>query len=307
MRIGLVDVDGHNFPNLPLMKLSAYHKSIGDGVEWYKSDTGHFDIVYLSKVFCFTADYAEPINADFISKSGTGYAISLNNGKEVYNEDKDPALLPDMECMYPDYELYSITDTAYGFLTRGCPRNCAFCHVTAKEGTKCHKVANLDEFWHGQAKIVLLDPNLLACPDCNDLLSQLADSGAKVDITQGFDARLLTDDKYERISRINIQAAHFAWDKVEDESIIIPKLKLFRQATKLTRSNLIVYVLCNFDSTLEQDLHRIYTLRDIGYSPYVMLYDKEHIPKNGIYRKLQRWVNSKQIFRTVKRFENYAG
>lgn len=35
MKIGLIDVDGHNFPNLALMRISAYHKSIGDTVEWW--------------------------------------------------------------------------------------------------------------------------------------------------------------------------------------------------------------------------------------------------------------------------------
>ena len=60
MRIGLIDVDGHNFPNIPLMKLSTWHKSQGDSVEWYQPlFSGHMDKVYMSKVFSFTPDYSE--------------------------------------------------------------------------------------------------------------------------------------------------------------------------------------------------------------------------------------------------------
>ena len=87
MKIGLIDVDGHHYPNLPLMKLSAWHKAQGDSVEWYEPMINeHLDIVYMSKVFSFTEDYPHPINADKIIKGGSGYAISLVNGKEIYDK-----------------------------------------------------------------------------------------------------------------------------------------------------------------------------------------------------------------------------
>jgi len=147
MKIGLIDIDGHNYPNLPLMKLSAWHKAQGDLVEWYEPMFGgHYDRVYMSKVFSFTPDYNYPINADVIVKGGTGYAIRLEGGKEVYCKSKDPTLKYEVEHIYPDYSLYGITDTAYGFLTRGCPRGCGFCHVAAKEGRLVERVASLDEF-----------------------------------------------------------------------------------------------------------------------------------------------------------------
>ena len=134
-RIGLIDVDGHNFPNLTLMKISAWHKAHGDHVEWYyPMFSGHMDKVYLSKVFSFTPDYQYFIDADEVVKGGSGYCISLINGKEVFDKSKDTELPHEIEHIYPDYSLYGITDTAYGFLSRGCPRGCSFCHVEAKEG-----------------------------------------------------------------------------------------------------------------------------------------------------------------------------
>ena len=78
--IGLIDIDGHNYPNLCLMKLSAYHNSIGDQVEWYTADGDkQYDIVYMSKVFgdAYSLDISEPTNADRVIKGGTGYAIKL--------------------------------------------------------------------------------------------------------------------------------------------------------------------------------------------------------------------------------------
>lgn len=308
MKIGLIDVDGHNFPNLPLMKISAYHKQRGDSVEWYSPlVSGHCDKVYLSKVFSFTKDYEYYIDADVIERGGSGYSISLVDGKEVYDKSKDKLLPYEIEHIYPDYELYNIKETAYGFLTRGCPRGCDFCHVAAKEGQKAYKVANLNEFWHGQKKIVLLDPNILACKESEDLLQQLADSKALVDFTQGLDIRLMTESKAKLLNKIKVDRLHFAWDRYQDKKYIQPKFLEFRKISKVNQHNLHVYCLVGFDTTFEQDLERVYWLRDNGYSPYIMVYNKDKLtPKHKLLR-LQRWVNNRFIFWSCKNFEDYGG
>ncbi len=306
MKIGLIDVDGQNYPNLPLMKISAWHKSQGDTVEWYSPlISGHMDKVYMSKVFSFTPDYEFPIDADVIEKGGSGYCIELEHGKEVYHTERDKDLSYEIEHIYPDYSLYNITDTAYGFLTRGCPRGCDFCHVKAKEGTISRKVANLDEFWRGQKNVVLYDPNILACKEWEDLFRQLIDSKATVDINQGMDIRLMTEKKAEMLNKIKLKEIHFAWDRYQDKDAILPRFKEFRKISKVRQKDLVVLVLCNFDTSIEQDLERIYTLRDLGYAPYVMLYDKEHIPNGHDLKRMQRWVNNRWIFWKTERFEDY--
>lgn len=308
MNVGLVDVDGHNFPNLPLMKLSAWHKARGDHVEWYTPMfSGHMNKVYISKVFSFTPDYEYAIDADEIVRGGSGYAIRTESGREIYDTTKDTQLPHEIEHIYPDYDLYPelCKDTAYGFLTRGCPRGCEFCHVEAKEGRCSHKVTDLSEFWRGQKNIVLCDPNLIACPERKDLLQQLIDSKARVNINQGIDIRIMTPEKAEMIKQLRVDSVHFAWDRYEDKELIVPKFKQFKEITGWRARKTGVYVLTNFNTTIAEDLERIYTLRELDYTPYVMIYNKEHTKSTDTIRRLQRWVNNKRIFGTVKRFEDY--
>ena len=306
MKIGLIDVDGHNYPNLPLMKLSAWHKREGDIVEWY-NPFERFDRVYMSKVFADSADYNEYINASEVVRGGTGYAIHGAGGETFCVED-DPCLPYEVEHIYPDYGLYGIEDSAYGFLTRGCPRGCDFCIVGKKEGLSSRKVADLSEFWRGQKNIVLNDPNILACRDWAGLFEQLESSKALVDFNQGLDARMLTEEKCKAIARLRIKEIHFAWDRYEDKRVILPKLEMFADVAspnikKKQVHNAIVYVLVNHGSTVEQDLERIYTLREMGYWAYVMIYDKMHCKR--VYRDMQRWCNNRIIFAKCPRFEDY--
>ena len=290
MKIGMIDVDGHNWPNLALMKISAWHKSRGDTVEWC-SPLLHYDVVYQSRVFddTYSRDIDWAPQADEIIKGGTGYGL-------------DNRLPDEIEHMYPDYSLYSITDTAYGFLTRGCPRGCSFCIVAGKEGRKSQKVADLSEFWSGQKIIKLLDPNLLACPDHLDLLEQLADSGAWVDFTQGLDVRIVTQENVDVINRCRTKMLHFAWDNPKDDLA-----GTFAKVGELLRikdhRRRVVYVLTNYGSTLDEDLYRIYTLRGLGFDPYVMIYDKPNAPKE--IRDLQRWCNNRIIFGAEPDFKKY--
>lgn len=293
MKIGLIDVDGHNFPNLALMKISAWHKSKGDTVEWCLP-FDHYDIVYQSKVFdeTYSPDISWEPWADQVIKGGTGYG-------------SDNKLPDEIEHMYPDYGLYPglTKDTAYGFLTRGCPRACDFCIVDEKEGRRSVKVADLSEFWRGQKNIVLMDPNILACREHPDLLRQLIDSGAYVDFNQGLDIRMTTPENIALINRVKVKNIHFAWDRPTDD--LKPYFERYKEyAThKIHGKYGTVYILVNHGSTIEQDLHRIYTVRELGFDPYVMVYDKPHSPQ--IIKDLQRWCNAKWIMGACPDFKLY--
>lgn len=309
MRIGLIDVDGHNFPNLPLMKLSAWYKQQGDLVEWYMPFSERYDLVYMSKVFSFTPDFDDCVNADMVVKGGTGYCIDLVDGREVFRQEKDTPLPPEIEHIYPDYSLYpALTkDTAYGFLTRGCPRGCGFCIVGSKEGRGSRKVADLSEFWRGQKKIVICDPNILACPDWEALLGQLIASRASVDFNQGLDIRMMTTEKAHLLNEVKIKDIHFAWDRYEDKDAVLPKLEMFADVCKRKphNHNGTVYMITNYDTTFDQDLDRVNTLRALGYWPFVMVYNRAHA--DGKYKRLQRWVNNRACFMRVPTYGDYKG
>ena len=293
MRIGLIDMDNMGkkriaFPNLALMKISSHHRALGDQVEMWLP-LREYDIVYKCKVFDFTPELSVEPMANQIIEGGSGYDL----------ENK----LPDeIEHIMPDYSLYPQFKQAYGFLTRGCPRNCKFCIVSKKEGCISVKVADLTEFWDGQREIKLLDPNLLACPDHMELLQQLVDSRAWVDFTQGLDIRLVNDDNVALLKQIKVKQIHFAWDNPKQD--LSANFERFKALSGITRyQKLGVYVLTNFNSTHDEDLHRIYTLRDMGYSPYVMIYNKESAPRET--RLIQRWVNNRILFATVPDFRDY--
>lgn len=318
MEIGLIDVDGHNFPNLALMRISAYHKLMGDNVEWWFGDLKHYDIVYMSKIFSstYTQDILDPGNADVVIKGGTGYQIQTVDGIEKYNSNTDRNLPDRVERMFPDYSIYPQFNFAVAMTSRGCPRGCSFCHVAAKEGRCSRKVANVSDFWdwskYQQEEIKVLDPNITACREKRDLFSQyrdLAFPGIRkmrkpvIDFTQGLDIRLLNDQDIEDLNAMRIKNLHFAWDDPNVD--LAEKFKIYTQQARHKPHGQYgtVYCLTNYNSTMEQNLYRIYTLRDLGFSPYVMIYNKPSAPPE--IRRLQRWCNNRKIFRTTPKFENY--
>ena len=199
MKIGLIDVDGCGkrctskpYPNLALAKIAAYHKNLGDIVEWYEPLLGgEYDKVYMAKIFNFSADYDMPINAKEVVKGGTGYDIHLRLPIEI-------------DETQPDFSIYSHvpTDVSYGFITRGCPNKCPWCIVPHKEGA-IRRYWDVDRVANGRKKLVLMDNNILAAGDyAIKQLDKIIQRGYRVDFNQALDARLVTDEFAERLAKI---------------------------------------------------------------------------------------------------------
>lgn len=201
MKIAILAVDS-NYPNLALMKISAYHKSIGDSVTWY-NPFDNYDKLYMAKVFSFTEDYLQYItNAAIIEKGGTGYNISKK--------------LPDyIDRTQPDYGIYPQIDgkTAYGFLTRGCPNHCKWCIVPQKEGN-IYPYMDIEEIAiNGRNQIILMDNNILASDYGLRQIEKIIRLGLKVDFNQALDARLVTDDIARLLSKVKwIKRIRFGCD-----------------------------------------------------------------------------------------------
>ena len=199
MNIGILAVDS-NYPNLALMKISSYHKARGDNVEWY-NPLCSYDKVYIAKVFSFTPDYGYYINADQVEKGGTGYDI-----KKV--------LLPEIDRMIPDYDLYNVDkNLAYGFLTRGCPNHCKWCVVPKKEGNIATYMDIEEIAVNGRKNIILMDNNILASDYGLQQIEKIISMGVRVDFNQGLDARLATDDIARLLARVKwIKRIRFGCD-----------------------------------------------------------------------------------------------
>lgn len=182
----------------------------------------------------------------------------------------------------------------------------SFCHVAAKEGRCAVKVADVSDFWSGQKHIEVLDPNITACGEKRDLFAQYRETNATICFNQGLDIRLLNDDDIDDINHMRIKDIHFAWDNPKDD--LEGKFRNFANGFRRKSNIGMVYCLTNYEDVsveehIERALYRIYCLSDMGYDPYVMVYDKPHAPKE--IRHLQRWCNNKIIFKTAPKFEDY--
>jgi len=250
MRIGLHDAEyermaNKSFPNLALMKISSYYKSLGCQVEWWVPDKS-YDLIYSSKVFDFTPENKNlPKNT---IKGGTGYGL--------YNE-----LPEEIDCCYPDYSLYPLCDYAIGFLTRGCINNCSYCVVPKKEGKIRPYERWQDIVRSSSDKLVLMDNNVLACKYGINQLKELSETNYKIDLNQGIDIMLLNDEVCEIIKKLKwIKYIRFSCDKAYQLPYFENLVKLFDKY-KIAKSRVFIYILVQKDledaDRRVQELHRI--------------------------------------------------
>jgi hypothetical protein len=280
MKIGLIDVDGHNFPNLALMKISAYHKMQGDSVKWYNG-IEYYDRVYMSKVFTFTPDEGRVIQGREVIRGGTGYDVKSRLPDDIDNmQEVDYSI-------YPNYN-YSVV-----FFSRGCIRSCPFCLVRRKEGHIRPVRAN--QLNPNGSHIEVLDNNFFANPLWRDAVKILNETGQYVNL-HGVDVRIMNEDQATALNSMKLKGSsiHIAWDNPKDD--IIPRIKEMSRHVK--RYKVTCYVLIGYWSTPEQDYERVIKLRELGVDPFVQpfrSYDNKRIPSQ--YEKdFAAWVNKKERF-----------
>jgi len=284
MKIGLIDVDGHNgFPNLALMRLSAWHKGRGDSVEWWNGFV-HYDRVYKSKVFTFTPDITTAINADEIITGGTGY--------------KDyGSLPPEVEAVRPDYSIYPEFKQAIGFLTRGCIRNCAWCIVPRKEGT-IHPAATWQEIKRPDSReIIFLDNNVLACSHGLEQIEEMGNAEVWVDFNQGLDARLITPGIAYLLARLHwIEYVRLSCDTSEMLPVIEQATAYMREAG-VAKSRFWAYMLVQDD--ISEAEKRAIALNKMGVTPFAQPYrDYDGGEPSDQLKAFARWVNFKPAFKS---------
>lgn len=254
MYVGLHDADAahfkrkNKFPNYALMKISAYHKRRGDAVEWWQGEIFNnlYDRIYSAKIFDFTLE--NPFLPERTIKGGTGYNVK--------------SCLPiEIDDMYPDYSIYPECDYAVGFLTRGCPNRCRWCVVPEKEG-EIRPYRYFEQLVRQDSdKLILMDNNILAIQHGIQELISLIGSPYRIDLNQGMDARLVTEDIAKIFSCLNwIRFIRFSCDQISQiEPIIRAAQLLERQGIK--PSKLFIYLLVTKD--LENAAYRVEQIKKL--------------------------------------------
>lgn len=320
MKVAVIDADligrkKHRFPNLACMKISSYHKFIGDEVilKLDYEELDKFDKVYVSKVFTDTVvpdGLTERVNVEF---GGTGFFY-----------DKAPKLSEKIEHSKPDYHLYDdwvaseiasgkkrldykyYLDYSIGFMTRGCFRKCKFC--VNQNYDRVHEHSPLDEFLDSdRKKICLLDDNFLGCPSWKEMLLQLQATNKPFQFKQGLDERLLTDEKCELLFDSKYDGDYiFAFDNVDDSELIEDKIRLARKYTDTVPK---FYCFTGFDrnDVWDEDFwtkdvfdlfKRIEILMKNKCLPYIMRFNRyEESPYRGMYLTIARWCNQPSFFK----------
>lgn len=321
--IGLIDVDG-KLPNLALMKISSYYKSLGEQVEFVQPDK-KYDKVYASCLFTWNREKCEKLLEIYPNAviGGTGWDFKEINGELVQITHTE--LPEEIEKLKPDYDLYTaemiyekackggiatkeskqkkaqtIVNMGIGFTSRGCIRHCGFCIVPKKEGC-FHKVAEIKDIINPRSNIITLyDNNLTADHDCVEKLNEIRDRKLKVDISQGIDVRLLNEEKARALGEVkHLRSLHYAWDLMEYETKVMDGIKLLKQYVKPWRH--MCFVLVGYNTSFEEDMYRIIKLMELGVKPYVMKYNnrKDDIRLN----QFAGWVNGR--YHTCVKWDEY--
>ena len=282
MKVAVLDVDS-KIPNLALMKISQWHKLNGDDVEHYMPLAHHlYDKVYASKIFNFSD--GSDIQDDMIT-GGTGIDLKIS-------------LPPEMDTMTPDYSLYNYPHNI-GFTQRGCRFKCEFCVVPQKEG-KPWSANTIDELWTQRDSkfLILLDNDFFGNPDWEERIEEMKEYDLRVNFSQGLNIRIISERQAQALASVNFRNINdnskqvtFAWDQIKDEKVIKRGFKRVTDAG-IKPYQMQFYVLIGFDTTPEEDLHRVMMLKDWGCDPYAMPYYKS----DPYQKKFVRWVNRRAVF-----------
>lgn len=313
--IGLIDVDG-KLPNLALMKISNYYKSMGEQVEFVRSDARKHDYEKIYASAIFTKSKLECIKLqeyyeDRIEIGGTGWDIEKRLPKEI-------------ESMKPDYDLYTsdmiypkikgimtkerkqekakqIVNAGIGFTSRGCVRKCPFCFVPKKEG-EFRKDQEIKDIINPRSNVIILhDNNITADPYCIDKLNEIRDRKLIVDINQGCDIRLMTPDIAKALSEVHhLRSLHYAWDLMGFENQVLEGIEIMSKFIPYSRH--MCFCLVGFNTTFEEDMYRVKKLISFGVRPYIMRYNERR--DDVRLNHFARWINS-FIYKAVPDFEEY--
>lgn len=294
MKVLLIDADS-TIPNIALMKLSTYYKNKADTVELLKLNipyypnrkksiinvnTDGYDHIHCSVIFPNSLKYIKGNNILF---GGTGFSLKSK--------------LPDkIENLQPDYTIYPDNNISYGFISRGCIRNCYFCVVQQKEGY-IRQVNTIDNIVKHK-KVIFLDNNFLALNNHEDLLKELIDKNIKCQFNQGLDIRLINNSNSILLSKLNYIGEYiFAFDDIKYKKIIEEKLQILKWRKEYQFK---FYVYVNPNDSIDKTIKRIEFLKENKILPYIMrdisCWNSEY---KNFYTDIASYCNQPSLFKKM--------
>jgi len=245
------------------MQLSAYHKECGDQVSLnmplFPADYRYASVLFERNRKLFHAD-------EYGGPAFNGTKLNLN--------------------IKPDYDLYQRNNFSIGYTFRPCFNTCGFCKVPQMN----HPDIEHHSIWEFHDSkfdhICLLNNNTFQDPQWKETFEEIWDADLTVIDENGYDLRLLNDEKVSALKKTKFSTPlHFAWDRMNDESLIKNGLKLLEKYNLRTTSN-GVYVLIGYNTTEDEDLHRCQVINDFGLTPYPMPFIINKYTKN-----FKRFIN----------------
>jgi hypothetical protein len=294
IHVHLIDPDS-KISNLALMKLSAYHKSIGDKVIMSKGSHLDFTIkspdkIYISIIYKKNKHMFDGLKSLYpysqIDFGGSGYDL-----KKV--------LPPEIENLKPDYSLYPDCDYSLGYSSRRCIRDCYFCIVQEKEG-QFRRTQHPTEWYDPKFdRIMFLDNNILVDKEWFfEITSWCMEKGLEINFQSGYDIRLMDFEVAKRLRAMKkFKMLSFAWDTVKDQEHVLATIELLKKAgfTKSDlRSMVQFYVYVDNDMEFNSGLYRCLKLRELGVNAFVM-FNIDNELTDRVHR-LQRWADRRNAY-----------
>ena len=291
MNVRLVQIDG-KLPNIALMRISAWHRSLGDRVSLSRSVVpGLFDPrfgrVYGSAIFA----HSKPV----VDRMRSQYPDAIIGGTGTGDWQTVESVLGEIPNRL-DYSIYPDFQPSIGFLQRGCRLRCKFCVVPKKEG-RARFEQSVGDLWRGGAHprdLHVLDNDFFGVPEWRDHIRDIRNGKFRICLTQGINVRMITEEAAAALASIEYRDSSFrrrriytAWDNLGDERRFFDGIDRLEEAGIPPR-NVMAYMLVGYakGETWEFVFHRFNRMVARGVLPYPMVYDRTRKD----LKHFQRWA-----------------
>jgi len=245
------------YPPLGLLKLASYHRLKGDTVELARGcicPKQKPSLIYITSLFTWTwkpvwdaVRYYKSLFPDAELWLGGLYASLMPEHAKVSGADHIyTGVRKETEELMPAYDLVPRWDGSIIFSSRGCNRHCPFCAVWRIEGSlnSCKRTVK-QLIYPKHTRIILWDNNILQSPHFREIFDELTELNRKVDFNQGLDARLITDEIAERLSKMKLMCVRISYDYLAMRLHVKKAIDMIN-SHGIRRRSILVYLLYNF-------------------------------------------------------------